>query len=194
MTGLRAAPTEGWGRRRFPPWLALALFTALLVPIYRTDPGRGGALETHTAGFTAHSLAREGDFGIEKYYPQAIPGGSTSYAVRWRGSHLIGIEPAASSLTFGAFMLPYRGVTPSDADRVFALFPVVAARGAARAVFVLRLFLLSLTRAAPGGGGAAARARLIRPRTVPAVGPPAGPPPRQCRRHRARHEPANDRR
>src|SRR4029450_4100630 len=112
MTGLRASPTEGWGARRFAPWLALALFTALLVPIYRTDPGRGGALETHPAGVTAHPLprggafAREGDFGIEKYYPQAIPGGSTSYAVRWRGSHLIGIEPAASSLTFGAFMLP----------------------------------------------------------------------------------------
>jgi hypothetical protein len=166
VTNLRAWPGARWSAWRFAPWVALALFSALLVPIYRTDPRRSGALETHTAGFTAHSLAREGDFGIEEYYPQATPGGSTSYAVRWRGSHLVGIEPAASSLTFAVLMLPYRGLPPSDADRIFALFPVVAARVAALAVFVLGLLLLSIASPARALGVAAAIALATSQRTI----------------------------
>ena len=123
---------------------ALALFALPLVPLYASNPGLGRIVELTTAGLTAHSLIRDGDVCLEEYFPGKRPGARSSYAVRWRGDCLTGIEPIASSLTFAPFLLPFRSLEPG-VEPVAPHFPVVAASVAALAIFVFGVCLLGVT-------------------------------------------------
>jgi hypothetical protein len=129
-------------RNRLVAACLLMLTAPLLILAYTQNVRLGFVLETNSAGLTALSLVRDGDFGIEEFFPPYIPH-DVGYAARWRGKTLYSIEPVASSLTFTPFFLPYRNAEPRfwRPERINNL---VAAQVAVLTVIVIGWWLLSI--------------------------------------------------
>ncbi|HYC22045.1 MAG TPA: hypothetical protein VEI94_05050 [Candidatus Bathyarchaeia archaeon] len=139
------APVErrAWDAQRLGAVAVLVVAAPLLAALYRENPSLGAVPETLSATLTAHALIRTGEPRLNEYFPKAVPGRLRSYALRFHGDAIYGIEPLASSLTFAPFLLGYRDVRPAVLDRRGANNGT-AARVTALSVVLLGIWLLDL--------------------------------------------------